>query len=364
MTRVMAVARREFRQLSRDRMTVFIVFGIPLAFMTLYGFVLTTNIKNLGLTVEDLDQTPLSRSYVEAFAGTGKFVLVPATGPVEKMIQQSAIRAALRVPPHFERDIKSGQTPEVQLLIDGTESNSATLIRGINRLIAQKFRPDGSAGQASVRMQLRHWYNPGLKDQLFFGSGALGLVLILLPSLLGALSASREIELGTITQAYACQLSASCWIFGKAIPYIALGFAQFVLCFLFGLFVFGYTIPEHPAPFLAGAAIYIVTAVFYGMMAGHSTRIQSAAIQAINFGAFILSLMLSGFVMPIENMPLALRWLSNLVPARHFIEVTRDLVLRGGDWSTSARPLLWLAGLAILFFLANLRRMRRMQFED
>jgi ABC-2 type transport system permease protein len=147
-------------------------------------------------------------------------------------------------------------------------------------------------------------------------------------------------------------------------PYVALGLAQFVLCFTFGFFVFGYAMPDHPAPFLAGSVIYIVTAVFFGMLAGHSTRIQSAAIQAINFGAFILSLMLSGFFMPIDNIPAGLRWLSNFVPARHFIEVTRDLVLRGGDWSTSARPLLCLAGLAILFFLGNHRRLRRMQFEE
>jgi ABC-2 type transport system permease protein len=365
-SRILAVARREFRQLSRDRVTFFVAFGIPLVLITLYGFVLTTNIKNLGLTVEDLDQTPMSRSYIEAFAGTRKFVFVPVTGPVETMLQQNTIRAALRIPPHFERDIKSGAVPQVQLLIDGTESNSAMLIRGVHKMVAQTFRPGAVAVAAgpAVHLHVRHWYNPGLKDELFFGSGALGLVLILLPSLLGALSASREIELGTITQAYACRLSAAQWILGKAIPYVALGCAQFVLCFSFGFLVFGYTMPDHPAPFLAGAAVYILTAVLYGMLAGHSTRIQSAAIQAINFGAFILSLMLSGFFMPIENIPAGLRWLSNLVPARHFIEITRDLVLRGGDWNTSARPLLCLAGLAVLFFLGNLRRMRRMQFEE
>ncbi len=366
MIRILVVARREFRQLYRDRITLLAAFVIPLVLLTLYGTVLTANIRNLGLAIEDLDQTPSSRRYVEAFAATNKFIFVPLTAPLEKLIESNAARAALRIPPHFERELKSGHAPEVQLLIDGTESNAATLIRGVNKMVAQTFQPTSSPVQSSnplIALRVRHWYNPGLEDNLFFGSGALGLVLILFPALLGAISASREKELGTITQAYACKLNAPQWILGKAIPYVVLGIAQLLLCFTFGLIIFGYSVPDHPAPFLAGGTIYVIASVFYGMMVGNLTGTQSAAIQAVQFGAFILSLMLSGFLMPIQNIPAGLRWISNIVPARHFVEVTRDIVLRGGDWTTSAKPLLWLLGLALLFFMVNISGMRRMQFD-
>ncbi|MBI1786921.1 MAG: ABC transporter permease [Acidobacteria bacterium] len=366
MRRLSAIVRREFSQLRRDKLTLAGAFAIPLVMIILYGTVLTANIKNLGLVIEDLDQTPSSRRYAEAFAATNKFNILPVTANIEKLIESGIARAALRIPANFERDLKSRRSPEVQLLIDGTESNSATLIRGINTRVAATFQPVPSPGRyrtPPVALHIRHWYNPGLKDDIFFGSGALGLVLILFPALLGAISASREMDLGTITQAYACKLTATHWILGKALPFFFLGMIQLFVCFALGLFVFAYPLPGHPAVFLAGGAIYILTAVLYGLMVGNLTGSQSAAIQAIQFGAFILSLMLSGFFMPIQNIPPGLRWISNLVPARHFIEITRDVVLRGGDWSTSFKPLLSLLALALFFYFVSFRRMRRMHFN-
>ena len=360
MTRILATAQREFRQFYRDKLTLFIAFGLPFVLITLYGTALTMNVRNLRLAVEDLDQTPFSRRYVEAYAATNKFILVPPSGPVEQMVESARARAALRIPPGFERDLKRGRAPQVQLLIDGTESNAALLLRGIHSMIPLTLDPIAPR----VALHVRHWYNPGLNDHLFFGSGALGLVLILFPALLGALSASREKELGTITLAYAARLKAPEWILGKALPYILLGLVQFAVCFVAGVFIFGYRIPEHPLPLIAGGALYIAAAVFYGMIVGNVTGTQSAAIQAVQFGAFLLSMMLSGFLMPVENIPSGLRWISNFVPARHFIEVTRDVMLRGGGWVTSARPLFALAALLFFFFLSNVRRMRRMRLDS
>lgn len=366
MSPILAVARREFRQLVRDRVILLIAFTIPLLLITLYGTVLTANIANLGLAIEDFDQTPTSRRYIDALVGTNKFVVVPISAPIDKLIEKNTARAALRIPPQFETDLKAGRVPEVQLLIDGTESNSATLMRGVNAMVARTFQATPSPVQASkpsIGLRVQHWYNPGLKDELFFGSGALGLVLILFPALLGALSASRDKEFGTITQAYCAKVKATQWVIGKSIPYVMLGTVQLLLCFSFGFVIFRYPVPDHAVTFFAAGILYVVTAVLYGMMIGNATGVQSAAVQAVQFGAFIFSLMFSGFFMPIQNIPSGIRWVSNLIPARHFIEITRDMVLRGGDWNTSAKPLLSLAALALLFLLASVIRNRRMQFD-
>ena len=358
------MAGKELRQFWRDRLTRSLAIFLPLVMMTLYGTALTSNVKNLRLAIEDLDQSTLSRRYVEAVAGTNKFVLVPwvSNQSAEELLRSFHARAVLRIPAGFEQDYESGRKTQVQLLIDGTESNTALVLRNINQGVAQSFQP--AMGQPPVRLRIRHWYNPGLSDSLFYGSGALGLVLILFPALLGALGAAREKELGTVAQAYASTLSAPEWIIGKAIPYVLIGLAQLVICFGMGTIVFGYTIPDHPEVLIAGTLVYLTAGVLYGMVVGKVTGTKSAAIQGVQFGAFLLSLMLSGFLMPIANMPVPMQWISTIVPARHYIEVTRDVLLRHGDWGTLARPLLTLCALALFFFAANLGRMRRMQFSE
>lgn len=364
MRRVVAIAGKELRQFWRDRLTRSLAIFLPLVMITLYGTALTSNVKNLRLAVEDQDQSTLSRRYVEAVAGTNKFVFVPwlAGQPAEAMLRSFHARAVLRIPAGFEQDYESGRGAQVQLLIDGTESNTALVLRNINQAVAQSFQPP--VARPPVCLRIRHWYNPGLSDSLFFGSGALGLVLILFPALLGALGAAREKELGTVAQAYASTLTAPEWVVGKAIPYVLVGMAQLVICFGMGAIIFGYTIPDHPEVLIVGTLIYQTAGVLYGMLVGNATGTQSAAIQGVQFGAFLLSLMLSGFLMPIANMPVPMQWISTIVPARHFIEVTRDVLLRHGDWSTSARPLLTLCVLALFFFMANVGRMRRMQFSE
>lgn len=364
MKRIVAIAGKELRQFWRDRLTRSLAIFLPLVMISLYGTALTMNVKNLRLAIEDLDQSTLSRRYVEAVAGTNKFVLVGRLEgqPVEETLRRFHARAVLRIPAGFEQDYESGRGTQVQLLIDGTESNTALVLRTINQAVAQSFQP--AMAELPLRLRVRHWYNPGLSDSLFFGSGALGLVLILFPALLGALGAAREKELGTVAQAYASTLTAPEWVIGKAIPYVLIGMAQLAICFAMGTVVFGYTIPDHPEVLLTGTLVYVTAGVLYGMVVGNATGTQSAAIQGVQFGAFLLSLMLSGFLMPVANMPVAMQWISTIVPARHYIEVTRDVLLRHGDWSTSARPLLTLCGLALFFFVANVGRMRRMQFSE
>jgi ABC-2 type transport system permease protein len=217
------------------------------------------------------------------------------------------------------------------------------------------------AGAAAVRLQTRLWYNPGVSNPRFFGSGALGMVLILFPALLGALAVAREHEQGTLIQVYASTLSAPQWLLGKALPYMGIGLFELVICFWLGLQVFEYRLPTDPTPMLAGSVLYIAAAVFFGMMAGNLTGSQSAAIQAVQLGGFLASMLLSGFLVPVANIPPELRWISALLPARHYIEITRNSMLRDEGWMTSGRSLLMLAALAALLFLVNCARMRRMQ---
>jgi drug efflux transport system permease protein len=368
MKRILAQAAKEWKQFRRDKLTLALSLVLPIVMMLLFGLALSMDPDNSGLAVEDLDNTPLSRSYVEGYMATNDFVPVPTPERTEltEMLDSGKARIGLRIPPHFERDLTRGAPTAVQVLLDGTDANTANALRNSAKAINQAFLGrwrSGGATQPLVDMQVRFWYNPGLADRRFFGSGALGMVLILFPALLAALAASREHEYGTVIQAYASTLSAPQWILGKAIPYIAVGLIELVICFVIGVFLFSYSFPGDPTPFLVGSLLYITTAVFYGMAVGNVMEAQAAAIQAVQLGAFLISMLLSGFLVPVSNVPIELRWISYLLPATYYIDITRDSLLRGGGWTAIGYSVLVLLLTTLVLFGVNLRRMRRMQFS-
>jgi len=368
MKRILAQAAKEWKQFRRDRLTLALSLALPIVMMLLFGLALSMDPDNTRLAVEDLDNTPLSRVYVETCLGTNEFVAVPTPrgAGLAEVLDSGGASIGLRIPPHFERDLLRGAPVAVQLLLDGTDANTATALRNSAKAINQAFlRRIGAAAasQPSVEMQVRFWYNPGLSDRRFFGSGAIGMVLILFPALLAALAAAREHEYGTVIQAYASTLSAPQWLLGKAIPYIAVGLIELVICFTIGLVLFDYGFPGDPAPFLVGSLLYITTAVFYGMAVGNVMGAQAAAIQAVQLGAFLISMLLSGFLVPVSNVPIELRWISYILPSTYYIDIARDSLLRGGGWAAVGNSVAVLALTTFVLFAANLRKMHRMQFS-
>jgi ABC-2 type transport system permease protein len=369
MRRILAQAAKEWRQFRRDRLTLALSGFLPIVMMLLFGTALALDPDGLKLVIEDLDNTPLSRSYVETYAATQDFILVPREPGVSLLeaLDGNRARVAVYIPPHFERDLLRGAKVTVQVILDGTDANTANALRNTAEAANQAFLSrHAGAGVAKplVSADIRLWYNPGLSDRRYFGSGALAMVLILFPALLGALAVSREHETGTIIQAYASTLSAPQWLLGKAIPYILVGLAEFVICFALGLLLFSYRLPADPTAFLLGTLLYITSAVFYGMAVGNVMGTQSAAIQAVQLGAFLISMLLSGFLTAIANIPVELRWISHILPATYYVEITRDTFLRSAGWETMGDSVAILALTCLFFFGANMRKMHRMQFTD
>ena len=367
MKRIAAQSVKELKHFQRDRLTVALSVLMPLATLWLFGAALTFDPDNVALAVEDLDRTPASRAYIDAFAASNEFELTPVSnaGRLEAMLDEGAASAALSIPPGFERRLLRGQPASAQLLLDGTDGNTALVLRQEAQAVTQAFLTTrGGAPAPPLRVAIRYWHNPGLADRVFFGTGALGIVLIFFPALLGATSAAREHELGAAIQVYSSNLSAQEWTLGKALPYIGIGLAQFVLCFLLGSVFFSYRVPSDPTPLLAGTLLYIAAGVFFGMWLGHETKSQSVSTQVVQLGLFIVSMLLSGFLTPVENAPLQLRWISYLVPATYYIDLVRGSILRDGGWAAGWLPVLYLAALAAAAWLANLYRVRKMRFED
>jgi drug efflux transport system permease protein len=366
--KIMAQAWKEFRLFRRDKLLILLAVLMPIVLMSLAGGTQSLRLRNVPLLVYDYDNTPLSRTYLETYGAALTFRIVPRTPgeTPESALSSWHGRAALIIPPNFERDARRGAEPVVQLMIDATDSNAATALgnyaQGLNMSFAEKSGI-GRFPPKLVRSEQRLWFNPGLSNRVYFGTGALGLMLIIFPALLGALTTAKEYEVGTVIQAYASSLTAVQWILGKALLYVLIGLVDLIICFTLGMLAFEFRFPTDPTVLLAATVLYLLAGVFFGMMMGNATGNQSAAIQGVQMGSFLLSLLLSGYLFAVRNIPVQIRWISSFLPATHYIQIVRNSILRDVGWGTSLRPMIALLILAFSFFALNVIQMRKMQFK-
>jgi ABC-2 type transport system permease protein len=366
MRRILAQARKEIIQLLRDRLALGLALVLPVALTALMGTSVSLTVTDIPIVVEDFDQTPLSRRYADAFRTSLTYRVVtlpPATSP-ETMLARGTARAALIIPEHFEREIRRRRPVETQLLVDATDSNTAQLIRGSAGHVTRAFAlRQGGAPAPAIQTATRLWFNPGRDPKKFYGPGFLVLGLSIFPTVLAALAMSREGEQKTILQVYASSISAHEFLLGKILAGMVIGFVQCVLLAGLMFTLFGLGLAGDPTPFVVGSALFVFCVVSFGTLVGAAIPNQAAAVQAVALGGFLLAFLLSGLIFPIENIPDALRWISNLVQARYYVLIVRDAFLQGGGWPAMWWSVLAIGAIGLVFFALAWRAMRRMQVK-
>lgn len=353
----------------RDRLTVALALILPLILVVLYGKAISFSVSGVSVVVEDYDNSPRSREYVEAMAASLTFKvasLPPGTTPEEALAAEK-VRAVVIIPEGFGHDMARGWDAEVQWMIDATDTNTATSLRGSVKALTEAFAAQkASGGQAAaraVKADTRLWFNPGRESDKHIGPGVIAVVLALFPPLLAALAMSRETEQKTILQVYVSSISAGEYIIGKTLAFFIIALAEWVLVVALGMWLFGLGFAGDPTPFLVGTIAYLFCNVAFGAMAGAAIPDQASTIQVVAMVCFMLSFLLSGFLFPLSNVPAGIRWISSAVPARYFIEVARDAFLRGGAWAGVWQFIVALALLGAGFIFVAWVRMRRMQVE-
>jgi ABC-2 type transport system permease protein len=368
MRRIVAQARKELTQIVRDRLTLVLALALPLALLALLGTAISLSVTGMPVAVQDLDDSPLSRRYVEGISSSLTFRVAPAPVAAQPTgaLEDGTARAVVIIPEDFGRDLLRGRDAEAQWLVDASDANTANRVRAAAAMLTQSFlaevRPAAPARPA-VRAEVRFWYNPGRESRKYIGTGAFAVLLALFPPLLAALGVSREGEQHTILQVYVSSITAHEYLLGKVLGFMCVAFAEWALLLTLACTFFGLRFAGDVTPLLLSTVFYLFCSVSFGVMIGAAIPNQAAAIQATQVGAFMLSFLLSGFIFPVSNIPAGVRWISALVPARYYIEVARDALLRGGGW-----PAVWdappmLAALGGLFFFVAWLRMRRMQVD-
>jgi ABC-2 type transport system permease protein len=369
MQRIIAQMRKELTQTFRDRLTLTLALVLPLILLALLGTALSLSVKGVAVVVQDFDRTPLSRQYIDLLNAslTFRVVPLPLNQRAEEALAAERARVVIVIPENFERDYLRGQPAEVQWLIDAVDANTANVMRNqaasLTNAFAGQLRNEQESSKPAIKAEMRMWYNPGGSARKFIGPGAFAVVLALFPPLLAALAMSREGEQKTILQVYVSSISAHEFLLGKIAAFFVIALAEWVLALVIAFPLFELKIAGDPTPLLVGTALYLFCNVCFGVMVGVSIPNQAAAIQAVAGVQFLLSFLLSGFIFPVSNIPAFIRWISAFVPARYFIEVTRDAFVRGGGWPAVWHAPVMLALIGAFFFFKAWRKMRHMQIE-
>jgi ABC-2 type transport system permease protein len=367
MRRVIAQARKELTQLVRDRLALALVLVLPLLQLTLMGSAFALTVSDLPIVVQDLDDSAASHRLIDAFRASLTLRIVPwlPSRPPEDALPASVARGALVIPPKFGRDLARGAHAPVQLLVDGSDGNTARLIAGYAAGVIGAFNAQlaGRAGRPPVQAVIRFWYNPGLSSHKFYGPGIFVLAVSMFAPLLATLAMAREGERKTILQVYVSNISAHEFLLGKILAFMLVALLEAAILLLFLVTAFGLRFVGDPTPFLVATVLYAFCVAAFGTLVGAAIPNQGEAMQVLLFVGFMLIFLLSGLLYPITNIPPALRWLSNFVYGRYYIEIVRDALLAGGGWPATGLKVLIIGVFGLVFYAVAWRRMRRMQLE-
>jgi ABC-2 type transport system permease protein len=340
---------------------------MPLVILFLLGNSTSLTVRDLPIIVQDLDDTPASRSLIDAFRASITFHVVswPTDKQPELALSTNVARGALIIPFHFSSEMARGNATVVQMLVDGSDANTAKLIQGYTAQIVRAFVQSnaGATRPAPVRAEIRLWYNPGRDSKKFYGPGYFVLGLSMFPPLLAALAMSKEGEQKTILQVYASSIPAHQFLLGKILAFMTIALAEWVLCMIALFTYFGLSPAGDITPLLVGTIFYTFCVAAFGTLIGAAIPSQAAAIQTVSLGGFLLAFLLSGLIFPVENIPAGLRWISNIVWARYYIQIVRDALLQGGGWPAMWFPVLMIGVIGTVFYLLAWRSMRRMQLK-
>jgi ABC-2 type transport system permease protein len=364
-----AVARKELRQIARDRRTLLILLFVPAFFLLLYGYALSFDIRNIPLAVSDQDRSSASREVVSAFVNSGYFSLVTSVEDHEeiaRLLDTGAARAVLVIPAGFARDVQSASPTALQVIVNGDNANTATTVVGyalglINATSARyeaQARLAPSAGPL-LTAETRIWYNPELRSTLFLVPGLIAYIAMLTAVVSTALSIVKEKEAGTMEQVRMAPLGPLPYVAGKTAPYFVISLASAMAIVGASMLLFGLPMRGSWTMLLAAISLFLVGALAFGVLISTLADTQQVAFQLAILTSYLPTLMLSGFIFPISSMPDPLQVVTHAVPARYFLGALRAIVLKGAGLEVVWRDLMALGIFAtVVLALASLRLRR------
>ncbi|MBN2356815.1 ABC transporter permease [candidate division KSB1 bacterium] len=361
--RFIAIMQKEFIHIWRDPRSLTIIILLPLVMIFLYGYAITFDIKEIKIGILDQDRSPTSREMVRQLTKSGYFVVTADLhdrSEIEPAFLGRKIVAAVIIPDNFSRDLNTSFRIPVQLLVDGSNSNLATVT--INYIktffLTYSLQINARLLNAPIDMQPRVWYNPDLKSANFIAPGLVAVIMMLICALLTSATIARERETGTMEQILVSPIRSAEIIVGKTFPYIFLAIIDAIAIVVFAWVVFKVPFRGHPLLFLFFAVVYVYTCLSLGIFISARVKTQQVALMAAQLVTTLPSLLLSGFIFPIVSMPKVLQLISYIVPAKYFLVIIRSVMLKGVGMAALWQPTLFLLVFGTLLLFISVKRFK------
>ncbi|MFQ6104009.1 MAG: ABC transporter permease [Candidatus Glassbacteria bacterium] len=334
--RLCAIARKEAIQLRRDPKSLMLAFLLPTLLLILFGYAITWDVEDIKTAVVDFDNSAQSRKLLDSFRSAGYFTItayLQDTSRIASLLERGKAQVCLVIPPDFSSELNAGRCAMLQVIVDGSDANTATIILGYTRSIVEAYsarmRIAGASPKTPLRVQSRVWYNEEVKSRNMIVPGLIPVIMMIIAAMLTSLTIAREWERGTMEQLASTPVSRVEVVLGKLFPYMVIGIIDLVVSCVIGVLMFGVPFRGDPLLLFLMSLVFLVGVLGLGMFISAVAKSQLLATQIALVTTFLPAFLLSGFMFRIEVMPQALQLLSYLVPARYFLVITRGIFLKG-----------------------------------
>jgi len=362
-TRFSAIFRKEFRHIFRDPRSLMIAILMPILMIFIYGHAIKFDIKNITLGINDQNRTRASRELIDKFAKSSYFII--AAYPenrqeIENLFQQREIKAAIVIPYDYSEKIKNEFRTKIQVLIDGSDSNTATVIMNYISIIMANVSEELNfqCVRSPIAAESRVWYNPNLESANFIIPGLVAIILMMICALMTSITIAREKETGTLEQILVSPIRPIEIIFGKVLPYVIIAFLDGASIVLAAKILFDIPIAGSLIQLTLLSIFYLYASLSIGVFISTRVKTQQVAMMGALVATILPSLLLSGFIFPIRSMPWLLRIISNVVPAKYYLDIIRGVILKGIGFSYLWHNTLFLFILGTLFLLISVTRFK------
>jgi len=370
--RTRAMAGKELRHIWRDPRSLIIALALPVIMLLLFGYALSLDVDQIPTLIFDSDGSPASRALIARFEGSRYFEIlgfVDDYRTIERSIDREECLIAVVIPKEFSRNLLRGKEVQVQLIIDGSDSNTASIAMGYaEALVAAHALALQSAASNQegvtptslpVEAQLRVWYNSDLKSQNYIVPGLLAVILMIISAMLTSLTIAREWEMGTMEQLLSTPLRPAELVLGKMSAYFAVGAVDTLIVIVVGVIIFQVPLRGNLFFLAVSCFIFLFGALCWGILLSAIAGTQLLAYQLGMMTSFLPAFLLSGFIYSIENMPVPIQMFTYLVPARYFITLLKGIFLKGVGLEVLGIEVAFLTVFATLVFLTATRRIKR-----
>ncbi len=371
--RLIPIMRNELLHLIRDPRSLTITFLMPIVLLFIYSYAVSFDVKNIPTAVLDMDKTAVSRDFISRFINSGYFDLVDdlkSDSEFSDRLDSGRVKAIINIPSGFSEDIKAGRKTSIQMLVDGSDPTWASSVIGYVNGIAQEYyqglvktalirRGINASASLPIRLISRMWYNETLRSINFYLPGLICIILMQMSAILTSLTIVSEKEQGTMEALVVSPIRKNELMLGKVIPYVIIAFLDIMMVTAIGVFWFGVPFKGSLLLLILSSFIFLTGAMAIGVMISTNAKTSQEAMQTAILVTMLPSLLLSGFMFPIENMPIALQFLTYLIPARYFLNILRDIFLKGVGLSSFWPDLLGMTVLSAFFIFVSVNRFKK-----